>query len=328
MRINRSLLNWGVFLIALGGVPLAVQQGWANAGIAGDLWRLWPLILVGIGLGLILRWTPLAWFGGALVAGTFGLIFGALVAGGISGISGACIGPASGATSTTEESGPASAGTFRLDLELSCGDLEIARATSAGWTVSAEHGADDPPSIEGTADGLSIHQDDEEGFLAFAQRTRNTWTVGLPASAPVAVDVTLNAADGQIDLGAAPLDSLNATFNASETDIDLASATTPQPARLGLTYNASSGTLSLPEGSLIGGATLNASSLDVCIPTGAEVRIELQSTLSSNDIEASGLTRSGDGWQSDGYDTASTRIDLSFTTTVSSLSFARAEVCP
>ena len=87
MRVNRSLLNWGVFLIALGGVPLAVQQGWADTSIAGDLWRLWPLILVGIGLGLIMRWTPLAWFGGAIVAGTFGLIFGALIAGGFSGIS-------------------------------------------------------------------------------------------------------------------------------------------------------------------------------------------------------------------------------------------------
>jgi len=92
MSINRGLLNWGVFLIALGGVPLAVQQGWASSGIVGDLWRLWPLILVGIGLGLILRWTPIAWLGGALVAGTFGLIFGALLAGGVSGISGACVG--------------------------------------------------------------------------------------------------------------------------------------------------------------------------------------------------------------------------------------------
>ena len=77
MRINRSLLNWGVFLIALGGVPLAVDQGWLESDIARDLGQLWPLILVGIGLGLILRWTPMAWFGGALVAATFGLIFGA-----------------------------------------------------------------------------------------------------------------------------------------------------------------------------------------------------------------------------------------------------------
>ena len=68
MRIDRNLLNWGVFFIALGGIPLAVDQAWLEPGVARDLGQLWPLILVGIGLGLMLRWTPLAWFGGALVA--------------------------------------------------------------------------------------------------------------------------------------------------------------------------------------------------------------------------------------------------------------------
>src|SRR4029079_7595365 len=112
MRIDRSLLNWGVFLIALGGVPLAVQQGFAGSGVAGDLWRVWPLILVGIGLGLLLRWTPLAWLGGAIVAGTIGLIFGALVAGGITGISGACgkLGPDA---ATSSQSGIASSDAFQ-----------------------------------------------------------------------------------------------------------------------------------------------------------------------------------------------------------------------
>src|SRR3990172_7821911 len=123
MSINRSLLNWGVFLMALGGVPLAVQQGWANASIAGDLWRLWPLILVGVGLGLILRWTPIAWLGGAIVAATFGLVFGALLAGGISGISSACIGDGNGPATTTEQGGATTEPDFLLELELSCGEL-------------------------------------------------------------------------------------------------------------------------------------------------------------------------------------------------------------
>ena len=52
MRINRGLLNWGVFLIALGGIPLAVDQGWLDSDVARDLGQLWPLLLVGIGLGL------------------------------------------------------------------------------------------------------------------------------------------------------------------------------------------------------------------------------------------------------------------------------------
>src|SRR6185503_19728243 len=184
MRINRSLLNWGVFLIALGGVPLAVQQGWADADIAGDLWRVWPLILVGIGLGLILRWTPAAWLGGAIVAGAFGIIFGALIAGGIQGVSSACVGLGSGESRTTSESGAATGPEFSLDVELSCGDLQVTRNAGAEWSVVTEHGADDEPIITGDATSLSIEQDGgPQDFFAFTRQTRADWTVEVPATA-------------------------------------------------------------------------------------------------------------------------------------------------
>ena len=42
---------------------------------------------------------------------------------------------------------------------------------------------------------------------------------------------------------------------------------------------------------------------------------------------AMGLIKRGDSWQSDGFDTAATRVDLSITSTVSSLSVERPEVC-
>ena len=204
MRIDRSLLNWGVFLIALGGVPLAVQRGWADAGIAGDLWRLWPLILVGIGLGLILRWTPVAWLGGAIVAATFGLIFGALIAGGVQGVSSACVGLGGGEVVTTQKSGPASGGSFDLQLELSCGDLGVARATTAEWTVVAEHGPDDAPTIDGTESGLRIEQGGGDALFALSQQTRSDWQVALPAEAAISMGMTLNAANGSADLGEGP----------------------------------------------------------------------------------------------------------------------------
>jgi len=328
MRINRSLLNWGVFLIALGGVPLAVQQGWADADIAGDLWRVWPLILVGIGLGLILRWTPLAWLGGALVAGTFGLIFGALIAGGIQGFSSACVGPGTGESRTTSESGAASGSAFSLQLELSCGDLEVTRATTDDWSVTAEHGEDDRPTIAGSENGLSIDQgEDPADFFAFTQQTRADWNVALPANAALTTGMTLNAAGGSVDLGGGPISGVDGTFNASDITLDLGSATTPQPASLGFTFNASSGVLSLPTGSLSGGMTLNASSLTICIPAAAEARIELDSTLSSDDLSSSGLTGVDEGWQTDGFATAATRIELSITSTVSSITLERPEVC-
>jgi hypothetical protein len=328
MRIDRSLLNWGVFLIALGGVPLAVQRGWADAGIAGDLWRLWPLILVGIGLGLILRWTPVAWLGGAIVAGTFGLIFGALVAGGLQGVSSACVGIGGGESVTTSENGPADGASFALELELSCGDVTITRASGAEWTLRAQHGPDDAPTIESTVDRLRLGQPGNDAIFVLSQQARSEWQVGLPAQAALDVGITLNAASGSLDLGSGPVERVGGTFNAGDVDIDLSAATTPQVADLSLTYNAASGSLALPVGSLTGSMTLNASALDLCVPADAEARFELESTLSSDDFSGSGLTQVGDSWQTPGFDTATERIDVSITSTVSSISVQRPEVCP
>lgn len=328
MRINRSLLNWGVFLIALGGVPLAVQQGYADESIAGDLWRLWPLILVGIGLGLIMRWTPLAWVGGALVAGTFGLIFGALIAGGFSGISNTCVNLGSSDTATTQDSDLASATEFRLDVELSCGQLEVSRATNASWDVVAVHDAAEAPIIEGTQTDLRLRQaEGGDGFFALSQQARDEWTVQVPADAALSTDVTLNAAEADIDVGDGPIASIGGTLNASDATLDLGAATTPSPARLELTLNASSGSVALPVGSLIGDLKVNVSSLELCIPASAEARLRVDATLSSDDLDSSGLVKDGNAWQTDGYATAATRIELSITSTLSSLTVERPEVC-
>jgi hypothetical protein len=327
--INRSLLNWGVFLIALGGVPLAVKQGWAEASIAGDLWRVWPLILVGIGLGLILRWTPMAWLGGAIVAATFGIIFGALVAGGVQGISNACVGLGSGESRTTSESGPTSGTTFDLQVELSCGDLAVTRGTAEEWSIEARHGTEDQPIIEGSASGLTVNQGEGvDELFVFSQQTRSDWQIGLPTGPSVSASATLNAAGGTVDLGTGPVSRVSATFNASDVTIDLGSITTPQPADLSLTFNASSGVLKLPAASVSGSMTLNASSLTLCLPAATQARFELESTLASDDFSSSGLTSVGDAWQTDGFDTAASRIDLSITSTVSSVTVDRPEVCP
>ena len=84
MSVDRRLVNLGVFLLILGAIPLAVSQGWITRETVSHAWDLWPLILIGIGIGLILRRTPVHFVGGLLVAATFGTIFGAVLAGGLS----------------------------------------------------------------------------------------------------------------------------------------------------------------------------------------------------------------------------------------------------
>jgi hypothetical protein len=343
MRIDRSLLNWGVFLIALGGIPLAVDQGWLDPDIAGDLGQLWPLILVGIGLGLILRWTPFAWFGGALVAATFGIIFGAAVAsvpeddianlqGIIPAIAiGACSGDAGPAN--TSEAGLADPDAFELQLTLSCGDLAVTRAADDSWQLRADHAVGDAPTIDtseldGVTARLTLDQPAGDDLAFLGRPARSDWSVAVPAAATLTLGTTLNAARARVELGSGPVDRVAGTFNASDAVLNLASASTPAGADIDLTLNASDVRLLLPAGSISTRATLNASSLTVCVPASAPMRVESTSNLSGDDLGSSGLVEGGPtSWTTPGFDAATEHIQLSITSTVSSFSLLRPESC-
>lgn len=344
MRINRSLFNWGVFLIALGGVPLAVDQGWLESDIAGELGRLWPLILVGIGLGLILRWTPLSWFGGALVAATFGVILGAAAVSlrdndlaNVQSIipaiaSGACAdGDEPSETSTSE--GIASNERFSLDLTLPCGELDLGRAEDPTWRVVAAHEPGEAPVVEPSdgVDGttaLSVRGSGGEEIAFIGRQSRSEWDVQLPALAQLTLRTTLDAAKGTIDAGFGPLDRLDATLNASDATLDLGEATDVVDPVVDLTLNASDGRLLLPAVSAQVSATLNASSLEICAPRAVPLQLELTETLSGSDLDDAGLEKvDDDTWQTPDFTRAGAHHLLEVTSTVSSLTIERPEAC-
>jgi len=68
MRVDLGRFNWGLFLVIAGAIPLAHQQGALSTSSLSGAWGYWPLILIGIGLGIVLARTPVAFIGGLVVA--------------------------------------------------------------------------------------------------------------------------------------------------------------------------------------------------------------------------------------------------------------------
>jgi hypothetical protein len=122
------------------------------------------------------------------------------------------------------------------------------------------------------------------------------------------------------------VDAIGGTFNAADVEMDLSSATMDD-AEIGFTFNAASGTLRLPTGSLSGGMTLNAASLELCVDPDANLRIEHHGTLSSADFEGAGLVEVGDAWETPGFEGSADQIDLSISTTMSSITLDRSGSC-
>jgi hypothetical protein len=80
MRLNRTLLYTGVFLVAIGGAVMAVDFGPVSTPALTDALRLWPLAVIAIGLGIALRRTQVSLASGLLAAAVPGLVLGAAMA--------------------------------------------------------------------------------------------------------------------------------------------------------------------------------------------------------------------------------------------------------
>ena len=306
MRIDRGFLGWGVFLILLGAVPLAVRQGAISEGVVRDAWQLWPLILVGIGLGLVLRRTGAEFLGGLVVAGTFGLMLGSVLAVGVGGAIGGC-----GVGGGQGEAFARQAGTLGPDadvvLAMNCGEFTVRTASGSDWSLegTSENGA--VPDITADSGRLRIEGRQDRSFFVGAP---DAWTVTLPTATRSRLSVTLNAGSGTLALDGLPVPSASVTVNAGEVTLDLSQVS--EAGSLTASVNAGSLSLLLPSQSMTGSLSANAGSVEMCVPSGVGLRVRTSdSPLGSYNFGDQGLTRSGNTWESPGYASAGARIDLS-----------------
>jgi hypothetical protein len=301
MHINRGLLFWGIALITAGAVALAASQGFFGPSVLTGAWRLWPVVLIAIGLSIVLSRTAFAAVGTVVAA----LVVGA--AGGIVISVGPGLGDCSGQPGSPETSG----GTFSeaqatVGLELTCGSLALSMADGSAWQADTSIDQGQQPSLEAGAGSLEIRSGGRG--LPF-DRGRQAWAITLGNEPSYRLTATLNAADAVIDASGGTFERLALTPNASSVHLELAAS---QVADLDVQLNAGSLTIVADaETDLAGQLDSNAGSINFCVPDGVGLLITVGSNMAfSHNLDESSLTKSGETFTSDGFDGAAHKIVL------------------
>jgi len=306
MHLDRRLLGWGLFFILVGGIPLAVRTNLLSASLFEQWANLWPLLLIGWGIGLLLRNSPIDWVGGGITAVTFGVMGGGLLATGMSGVPFATgCSSSQPMTAFAAQSGDL-APTAYVDVSFNCGTLKVGTAAGASWSVSGSDRDGRGPQVKSSAGDVTIEPDESIGFPG---GIRSDWTVTIPQSPAIGFGLTMNAGDATVDLAGATISSATATLNAGKLDLDLGSVARADD--LSATVNAGAAAITLDNAARSVNLSLNAGSMQLCVPTGTPLRAAWSGTLGSNNFSAAGLTKVDEStWTTSGFDASQPHTEL------------------
>lgn len=318
MQMNRGLLFWGLALVTAGVVALSASQGWIDRDALVGAWRLWPVILIAIGLSIVLSRTPLAILGTVVAALVVGVAGGAAFSVG-PGIVSCGDGPLSTETATGEFTQP----NVSVRLELNCGELDVGLADGTGWLAVTGTSADEPPDLESNDGSLALRS--EGGTVPFRSE-RHEWALTLGRDVAYDVSASLNAADSRFDFASGSFSSISLDPNAGSVFLDLTGA---EVGDFSVSLNA--GSLSLltdAETDLIGVLSVNAGSIDFCAPEGTAVRFTVDANVTfAHDLDDSGLSQSGDTFTTDGFVNAAHQVDLRLEGNAASFDFNPEDGC-
>ncbi len=282
---RRGGLVWPLILIGLGVVFLLNNLGVLPWDIWGTLFRMWPVILIAIGLDLIIGRRSV-W--GSLVA----LVLIVLVLAGGIWLAYTAGGPAVASTETVAyplgDSARASIEVAQAVGEMRVRALPAGSANLAEGTLQLVRGEKVTQSFTGgNTARLSIKSDKRNwGPEVVGWKNARVWDLALNGGVPMALELDL--AVGKIDADLSGLD-----VGAAEVDVAVGNATVRLPS----------------EGRAAVKVSVAVGNLVVEVPRGVEVRVRSGAALAGRSFPA-GWTRDGDTYTSPGYATAENRVEL------------------
>ena len=313
MNVNRRWLYGGVFFIALGAVLLAGQGDAVDGDVIAQAARLWPVLVIALGVGVLLRRTRFSVAGGVIAAAVPGLVLGGMLV--AAPVAVAHIGPVCDdvqPTSVASREGSFD-GAASVDLRLRCGDVTVTTGSGSTWSLYAGTGSGTTAVVDATGDRLSIASSFSGRPFGFV-RGSDVWRLTLPVANQLDLAAAVEAGRGRFDLAGAKLGTVELVANAGELNVDLANATLE---RLTAHVNGGAAWLRLPADDFTADLTVNAGALRICAPRDLGLRVRSEGSLTA--VTYDGLVRGSNAWESPAYATAIHHADVTISANVASV---------
>ncbi len=296
--MNFGKYLWGLILILIGVAFLLVNFGAISWSTLEQLWRLWPVLLVALGLSIMSQNC------GKIVRGIINLIIVIFIL----GLFAIFVYPGtreylttrSVSSENTNISEPLGADTDSADITLNTGAAKInigggSQLLVSGTVESNISRVITERTVRNKTDVLSIKSEEIVPQIFWSHK--NTWNLNLNDSLPTKLNLNTGAVDTDLDLHETAVNELSVKSGAS-------------------TYKL---TLGDKVSSFKGEISLGAGSLKIKTPENVGLRIVNDSGASSNNFEKLGLNKNDKTYESKNYQTAEKKIDLTLKTVASSI---------
>ncbi len=277
---------WGILLLFLGVVFLLQTLNVLPWGLWETLWRFWPVLIIIIGLGILLRRYNV-WLVSLLVLTMLG----------------ACLGIA-----IWQYGSPSPAGTVTRSYSEPIGNMEYAQIEvdfTAGSLTIGSLPPGSPNFVEAASEArnshgsmnVDFHRQDGEGKLYLSTERANQpfwggdgirWDINLTGSIPLTINIKSAASNMELELSELKVSELR-------LDIDAGNCKVTMPSSADTTHVY---------------IKADVANIELTIPDGVAAKIWADIDLSAFDVDESRFPKQGDYYISDNFDTAQNRIYL------------------
>jgi len=289
--MNANRLRTGIFLIGIGVIFLGNTLGYLEWFVWSDLLRLWPMILIAIGIEMVFKRSSLSFFSylsPLLIAACFIYVIydgGAVAEKGIS----TEIRQATFSVSNEEASGLDS---LKIDLDLSLGDFDIESTNEAAFTGEIEFYNKEPKFKFSKEEGIgkiSLDYDHNSRKFRMRQGKGCHSTIFITDKVPLELSIDAGVVDLAVDLSNIQLARLDMDSGDSDVMIRFGDKSDHIKANF----------------------DIGVSDLSVYIPEGTAVRLHRDTGLASVSYRDLGLVKvSKETYESPNYGTAERTIDI------------------